>query len=592
MEDNNQMESEVLEDLCKFYERNRGWITNYSDYINTNVTELINRELPPSNLNGMLEDCTVLILTATPIEQTILTYKLYHETNANTNNNVRLHEISADGCVYQFATVRKLKVVHMHPSSAASYTVGGSANAVRSALERFRPKLIVSLGVAFGIDPKKQHLGDVLLSSAVIPYDIFNKDTDGAITLRPKDKFYTHEAFNAWDVLMRTPTFSLEKQEERMSLIERPLNFEWQFGTMLSGGSVLSNKDKKKALLQAAKRMGEEKIIGGEMEGIGVYFECRKPDIPCIVIKGICDWGAEKNSWGTAINIVNQRLHEEDPFRSIEFPTNDFVKDCVQAYAMDNATEALFRLLRFDSNFLDAYSPSPKHSIQNVYKHRQKLAQVKQFFVLRKRKLFQIMRTYIPLMLLFTITNIYINSNSIGIRGELRQVVYGIEIFASVLLTGIFIIKGIIELHPIEVHPKWVNFSFDELNFEKNSALVTISDRRPIYNVIVSWWLSPGKIRQGIQELGNLKGYSSMNFEALNTFDHKTILQIEYELANGDHYVHLISKNRVKNHLSKDERSIVYCERIFCIVNSKDSFIGIQNAVIKEVIQKMQKDKN
>ncbi len=81
----------------------------------------------------------------------------------------------------------------------------------------FVPKLVVSLGVAFGIDPKKQHLGDVLLSSAVIPYDIFNKDTDGVITLRSEDKFCTHEALNAWDVLMRTPYFSLEEKRRGAS---------------------------------------------------------------------------------------------------------------------------------------------------------------------------------------------------------------------------------------------------------------------------------------------------------------------------------------------------------------------------------------
>ena len=498
-------------------------------------------------------------------------------------------EIYADGCVYQFATVWNVKIVHMHPDSTSSFTVGGSANAVRSALERFRPKLVVSLGVAFGIDPKKQHLGDVLLSSAVIPYDIFNKDTDGVITLRSEDKFCTHEALNAWDVLMRTPYFSLEeKEEERLSLIERNLNFKWQFGTMLSGGSVLSNKDKKQALLQAAKKFGEEKIIGGEMEGTGIYYECRKPDIPCIVIKGICDWGAEKNSWSEAIHIVNQKRHEEDTLRSNEYPTNDLIKDCVQAYAMDHATEALFRLLRFDFSFLDAYSPAPKRSVQSTYKWRQKLAQVKHFFGVRKEKLFRIASIYISMLLLFTILNICINSENIEIREERRHMVYGMEVFALVLLASIFAILGVKELHPIEVHHTWINFNFDELNFENNNAHITINDHRPIFHVVISWWLSSGKISQGNQEIGNLKGNSSMNFKALNTFNHKTILQIGYELANGDHYVHLISRKSVEDGLLEDKRTIVYCERIFRVDGSKDNLVGIQNAVIKNVIPKMQ----
>ncbi len=593
MEENSQMESEVLEELCRFYESTKEWITDYSDYASKFCTEMVERKLSFSDLNGMLEDYTVLILTANPIEQNILTCKLYKEINSNVTNKEKLCEIYADGCVYQFATVRNVKIVHMNPNSTSSFTFGGSANAVRSALKRFQPKLIVSLGVAFGIDPKKQHLGDVLLSSAVIPYDVLNKDTDGVITLRSEDKLSTHEALNAWNVLMRTPGFSLEEQEEeRLSLIARKLNFEWQFGTMLSGGSVLSNKDKKQALLQAAKKFGEENIIGGEMEGTGVYFECRKPDIPCIVIKGICDWGAEKNSWSTAIRIVNQKRHGEDTLQSSEYPTNDSIKNCVQAYAMDHATEALFRLLRFDSSFLVAYSPSLKRNGQSAYKWRLKLASSRQFFVLRKEKIFRIASIYIFLLSFFSIFNIYLNSRNIVCRREMCQLAYIIEIFTVVLLAVKFAIKEAKELHPIEVHHIWANFNFDELDFEKNNAHITLNDHRPIFHVVISWWLSSGKISQGNQEIGNLKGNSSMNFRALNTFNYKTILQLEYELANGDRYVHLISRKRVENDLLEDERDIVYCERVFCVDGSKNSLIGIQNAVIKSVVPKMKESRN
>ncbi len=588
MEKNSQMESEVLEELCRFYESSRKWITNYSDYANKFCTEMVERKLSFSDLNGMLEDYTVLILTANSIEQNILTRKLYQEINTNATREKKLCEIYADGCVYQFAAVRNVKIVHMHPDSTSSFTVGGSANAVRSALERFRPKLIVSLGVAFGIDAKKQHLGDVLLSSAVIPYDVFNKDTDGVITLRSKDKFSTHEALNAWNVLIRTPDFSLEKHEaERLSLIKRNLNFEWHFGTMLSGGSVLSNKDKKQALLQAAKKIGEEKIIGGEMEGTGVYFECKKPDIPCIVIKGICDWGAEKNSWSTAIRIVNQKWYKEDTLQSSEYPTNDCIKNCVQAYAMDHATEALFRLLRFDSRFLDAYLPAPKRSMQSAYKRKQIFASARHFFVLWKEKIFRIASIYILMFLIFTILNICINNERIAIAREMCWLVYGIEFFVFVLWTGILAIREAKELHPIEVHHKWVNFSFDEIDFEKNIAHIILNDHRPIFHVVISWWLSSGKISYDNQEIGNLKGYSSMHFKALNDFNYTTILQIGYELANGDHYVHLISRRRVKNGLLEDG-GIVYCEHIFRIDGSKDSLVGIHNAVIKSIVPKMQ----
>ncbi len=589
MEENSRMESEVLEEICRFYESNKDWLTDYSDYASKFCTELVERKLSLGELNSKLEDYTVLILTANSIEQNILTRKLYKETNANVTNKDKLCEIYADGCVYQFATVRNVKIVHMHPNRPSSFTAGGSANAVRSALERFRPKLVVSLGVAFGIDPKRQYFGNVLLSSAVIPYDVFNKDKDGVITLRPEDKFPTHEALNAWNVLMRNPNFSLEKQEEdRLSLIGKKLNFEWQFGTMLSGGSVLSNDDKKQALLLATKKIGEEDIIGGEMEGVGVYFECKKPDIPCIVIKGICDWGAEKNSWDTAIRIVNQKQHVEDTLQSNEYPTNDQIKDCVQAYAMDHAAEALFRLLRFDSSFLDAYSLVPKRSVQSANKFKQKFALIRQFFAIRKEKIFGIVGIYIPFLLLFFIFNIYANREGFGIERAMLRRIYGVEILALVFMGGIFAVMEAKKLHPIVVHHIWANFSFDVLDLEKNNICITLNDHRPIFNVVISWWLSSGKISQGNQEIGNLKGNNSIYFKALNVFNHETILQIGYELANGDHYVHLITRKAVKDNLLEDKNAIVYCERIFRVDGSKDSLIGIQNAMIKNVVSKRQ----
>lgn len=41
MEENNQIESEVLEELCRFYESSKGWITNYSEFAGKFNTEAV-----------------------------------------------------------------------------------------------------------------------------------------------------------------------------------------------------------------------------------------------------------------------------------------------------------------------------------------------------------------------------------------------------------------------------------------------------------------------------------------------------------------------------------------------------------------------
>lgn len=589
----NQETSEIMKSLYGFLLNNGDWITRYADYAEEFNTDIVERKISASDLKDMLEDCVVLILTANDVEQNIVTAKLHKEVNANVNNKIKLCERyeADDGCVYQFASIRNINIVHMHPNSTASYTKDGSANAVRSALEKFCPKLVVSLGVAFGIDPINQSLGDVLLSSALIPYDVHNKDTNYKIKLRSKDIYITHDSLNAWNVLLRTPKFYLEKEEsKRRSLIDKKISFQWKYGTMLCGGSVLSNEMKKGALLQAAKDIGEGNIIGGEMEGVGVYFECNKPDIPCIVIKGICDWGAEKNSWQDAIDLLKRHNPENGIFSSGENSNmNDKIKNCVQAYAADHATEALFRLLRFDSNFLDVYSPSPRYRLHRIYKRFRKLEQIKAFFILQGKALYTIVCIDCLLLLLIF----------------LRYKIWGrrIHIYEFLFLAFpvcIYIIRERMCLHPIRIHHEWVNLSFDKLNLKKGTACIMLNDSRSIFKCVATWWLSDDKIIQDIQEMGTIKGNDSLDIVALNDFNTTTILQIEYELANGDRYAHLISKKRSSKMLRKifyvvlqkppvkkmhgEKEPIIYTERIYRLNQSRSCLVHKRKAIISNVV--------
>ncbi len=76
-------------------------------------------------------------------------------------------------------------------------------------------------------------------------------------------------------------------------------------------------------LLNAADKMSYH-VIGGEMEGSGLYFarNMYEPRIPFTIVKGICDWAINKNGWNFAANG--------------EISQND-IKDCVQVFACDNA---------------------------------------------------------------------------------------------------------------------------------------------------------------------------------------------------------------------------------------------------------------
>lgn len=272
-------------------------------------------------LHERLKSCKTLILTANSIEGIVLTRLLMR-----LNNGKLLDRITADKHLYQFSEVEGLKIVHIWPDNVSSFTQHGAFKALSDAFKHFSPERVVSLGVAFGADVTTQKIGDVLVSQSIIPYDAFNKVTNGSITFAPAEVYQTDVgALGGWSPLL--------KQSEQLynfcSNENRP-RFKWFYGPLLSGGTVLSDIAEKKRLFDAAKRMAYVPI-GGEMEGNGVYFACEQASIPCIIIKGICDWGVLKNGW---------KFAEKN---DLDIAT---IKDCVQAYATDNAFFALRYLLR------------------------------------------------------------------------------------------------------------------------------------------------------------------------------------------------------------------------------------------------------
>ena len=175
--------------------------------------------------------------------------------------------------------------------------------------------------MAFGIDPHSQSIGDVLISKSLVFYDHFNKVTDGEMVLKPQEVYQI--------------STDITSQVHQIDLPDPPKNvgtFRWHSGSILTGGTVLSDATEKAKLISAAKRTGYT-IIGGDMEASGIYYACQKVknrSIPFLVIKGICDWGAEKNAWK---EVIDSNLDGES------------IKNAVQAYACDNAYDSMCFIL-------------------------------------------------------------------------------------------------------------------------------------------------------------------------------------------------------------------------------------------------------
>lgn len=263
--------------------------------------QIYNRVDEPA-LKKELEGCKVLIITANEIERNILHYKISKEHKEYAITRVIYGNIAY--FIFQWG---EYKVVHVHQHQMGSHRDWGMRKTLEEVLTIYRPNVVFSMGVAFGIDPTVQNIGDVLVSHKLFPYSENKIKNDIILPDRSQDKVID----NWLDVrFVNTPGF-LEGVT---------------YGSILSGGTVLSSEETKEKICRAYSK--QDFVIGGEMEGSALFQICTAYDIPCAVIKGICDWGSLKNG------IFSSGDENEDAQEKEER-----LKTCAQALAMTRVFE-------------------------------------------------------------------------------------------------------------------------------------------------------------------------------------------------------------------------------------------------------------
>ena len=132
-------------------------------------------------------------------------------------------------------------------------TPGGTLVTVSDAIRNLRPKAVVSCGIAFGLRPDKQKLGDILVSRQLEYYE-------------PQKLDLKHGQIQRGD--RATASEFLLRQF-------RSGDNDWKgaqahFGLVLSGEKLVNSPDFRDGLLK-----NEPEAIGGEMEGAGLYAAAR-----------------------------------------------------------------------------------------------------------------------------------------------------------------------------------------------------------------------------------------------------------------------------------------------------------------------------
>jgi nucleoside phosphorylase len=154
----------------------------------------------------------------------------------------------------------------------------GSRLATPDAINAWHPKAIIMPGIAFGHNPKKQKMADVLVASKIIPYEHqrLGQERIFRAAIPPSSATLQNRFENALG-------WRFERPDGRFSTLH--------IGSILSGGKLVDNLEFKNDLFKSFPE-----AIGGEMEGAGLAEAAGRNRVPWILVKAICDWGTGKSN--------------------------------------------------------------------------------------------------------------------------------------------------------------------------------------------------------------------------------------------------------------------------------------------------------
>jgi nucleoside phosphorylase len=149
----------------------------------------------------------------------------------------------------------------------------GAGFVTLKALEIWKPKAVIMVGIAFGKSNTEQKIGDVLLATEVMDYDVNRVERDKIIdrgSRPPSDR-------RLLDIFEQSHEWKFNRSDDS--------SCELISGPILSGDKLIDSPEFKAELFE---RFPNAK--GGEMEGIGFCSAANSLQKPWILIKAICDW--------------------------------------------------------------------------------------------------------------------------------------------------------------------------------------------------------------------------------------------------------------------------------------------------------------
>ena len=158
------------------------------------------------------------------------------------------------------------------------------------------PFAVIAAGVAFGLRPGKQTIGDVLVAEQIRLYEVERVGEKHRLMRgdRPSSSDLLLDWFRSCEI-----DWAIAQPAN-----ERP---RVHLGLLMSGEKLVDDPDFVAKLCAI-----EPEAIGGEMEAAGVYSAAYARQTHWIVVKGICDWGmgkGDKHQCTAAVNALEYVFH-------------------------------------------------------------------------------------------------------------------------------------------------------------------------------------------------------------------------------------------------------------------------------------------
>jgi nucleoside phosphorylase len=223
-------------------------------------------EIECKKIEHLLKEDLILLVTATDLET-----EFTHNNLKPIDGYTEIIKVFEGNQTYYFGMFGLYKVAHVQ-CAMGSISRASSIMTVSTALGKLKSKIVIMVGIAFGVDEKNQKIGDVFVAESVIPYNIKRVGKD-------KDISRGIETQSSQILLNR---FKNIKNWEHTTIQNN--KSEVIFTRLLSGEELVDNLEHRNSLVA---QYPDSK--GGEMEGAGVYSACGSK-IDCILVKGICDF--------------------------------------------------------------------------------------------------------------------------------------------------------------------------------------------------------------------------------------------------------------------------------------------------------------